>query len=59
MDITIKRINESKINEIVVTDSLPIKPISDKIKVLSIAGVFADVINKVHNYQSISTNFIV
>lgn len=54
-----ERINESKITEIVVTDSLPIKPISDKIKVLSIAGVFADVINKVHNYQSISSNFIV
>ncbi|OFX84343.1 MAG: ribose-phosphate pyrophosphokinase [Bacteroidetes bacterium GWF2_33_16] len=54
-----ERINESKILEIVVTDSLPIKPISDKIKVLSIGGVFADVINKVHNYQSISSNFIV
>ncbi len=54
-----ERINESKITEVVVTDSLPIKPISDKIKVLSIAGVFADVINKVYNYQSISSNFIV
>jgi ribose-phosphate pyrophosphokinase len=54
-----ERINESKITEIVVTDSLPIKPISDKIKVLSIAAVFADVIDKVHNYQSISSNFIV
>ncbi|MGE0089550.1 MAG: ribose-phosphate pyrophosphokinase [Bacteroidales bacterium] len=54
-----ERINESKIAEIVVTDSLPIKPISDKIKVLSIAAVFADVIDKVHNYQSISSNFIV
>jgi ribose-phosphate pyrophosphokinase len=54
-----ERINESKISEIVVTDSLPIKPISDKIKVLSIAAVFADVIDKVHNYQSISSNFIV
>lgn len=54
-----ERINDSKITEVVVTDSLPIKPISDKIKVLSIAGVFADVINKVHNYQSISSNFII
>ncbi|OFX22637.1 MAG: ribose-phosphate pyrophosphokinase [Bacteroidetes bacterium GWA2_31_9b] len=54
-----ERINESKITEIVFTDSLPIKPISDKIKILSIAGVFADVINKVHNYESISSNFIV
>lgn len=53
-----ERINESKISEVVVTDSLPIKPISDKIKVLSIAGVFTDVIKKVYNYQSISANFI-
>ncbi len=54
-----ERINDSKIAEIIVTDSLPIKPISDKIKVISVAGVFADVINKVYNYQSISSNFIV
>jgi ribose-phosphate pyrophosphokinase len=54
-----ERINDSKITEVVVTDTLPIKPISDKIKVLSVADVFADVINKVYNYQSISSNFIV
>lgn len=54
-----ERINDSKITEVIVTDSLPIKPISDKIKVLSVASVFADVINKVYNYQSISSNFIV
>ncbi|MDK2979276.1 MAG: ribose-phosphate pyrophosphokinae [Bacteroidales bacterium] len=54
-----ERINDSKITEVVVTDSLPIKPLSEKIKVLSIADVFADVINKVYNYQSISSNFIV
>ncbi len=54
-----ERINESKITEVIVTDSMPIKPISDKIKVISIAGVFADVINKVYNYQSISSSFIV
>ena len=53
-----ERINESRISEVVVTDSLPIKPISDKIKVISIAGVFTDVIKKVYNYQSISANFI-
>ncbi|MFP4447150.1 MAG: ribose-phosphate diphosphokinase [Bacteroidales bacterium] len=53
-----ERINESDITEIVVTDSIPIKPISDKVKVLSITEVFADVIQKVYNYQSISANFI-
>jgi len=54
-----ERINESKISEVIVSDSLPIKPISDKIKVISVASVFADVIHKVYNYQSISSNFIV
>lgn len=54
-----ERINDSRITEVVVTDSLPIKPISDKIKVVSVADLFADVINKVYNYQSISSNFIV
>jgi ribose-phosphate pyrophosphokinase len=53
-----ERINESKLTEVIVTDSMAIKPMSDKIKVLSVAGVFADVINKVYNYQSISANFI-
>lgn len=53
-----ERINESGITEIVVTDSIPIKPISDKVKVLTISEVFADVIEKVYNYQSISANFI-
>jgi ribose-phosphate pyrophosphokinase len=53
-----ERINNCRITEVVVSDSLPIKPISDKIKVLSIAGVFTDVIKKVYNYQSISANFI-
>jgi ribose-phosphate pyrophosphokinase len=53
-----ERINDSSLSELVVTDSLPIKPISDKIKVLSIAGVFTDIIKKVYNYQSISANFI-
>src|SRR6056297_1691095 len=54
-----ERINDSKISEVVVTDSMPIKPLSEMIKVLSVSEVFADVINKVYNYQSISSNFIV
>ena len=54
------RINNSKITEVVVSDSIPIdKSKSDKIKVLSIAHVFADVIKKGYTYQSISSNFII
>lgn len=54
-----ERINDSEITEVVVSDSLPIKPLSDKIKVLTVSDVFADIIKKVYNYQSISSNFIV
>ncbi len=53
-----ERIENSKITEVIVTDTIPLKHHSDKIKVLSIADLFADTINKVYNYQSISGNFI-
>ena len=52
-----KRIEKSSICEVVVTDSIPLKKNSSKIKVLSVAEVFADVIEKVYNYQSISSIF--
>lgn len=53
-----ERIENSKITELVVTDTIPLKSQSDKIKVLSVSGLFADVVSKVHNYESISSNFI-
>lgn len=52
-------IAKSKLKELIVTDTIPLKQESDKIKVLSIADLFAKVINSVHNYESISSNFIV
>ncbi len=53
------RIEKSSIDEVIVTDSIPIKPErSTKINVLSIAEIFAEVISKVYNYQSISSHFI-
>lgn len=54
-----ERIESSAITEVVVTDSIPLKQQSSKIKVLSLAGLFADVIKKVYNYESISSTFIV
>jgi ribose-phosphate pyrophosphokinase len=53
------RIESSKITEVVVTDTIPLKRESPKIKVISIADIFADTMNKVYNYQSISGNFII
>jgi len=53
-----ENIENSEIKEVIVTDSIPLKEKSRKIKVLSIADIFAEVIYKVYNYQSISTSFI-
>jgi ribose-phosphate pyrophosphokinase len=53
------RINSSVITEVIVTDSIPLRQQSPKIKVISIADLFADIINKVYNYESISSKFIV
>ncbi|MDZ4666179.1 MAG: ribose-phosphate pyrophosphokinase [Bacteroidota bacterium] len=54
-----ENITKSKLKELIVTDTIPLKQESEKIKVLSIADLFAKVINSVHNYESISSNFIV
>ncbi|MCL2738363.1 MAG: ribose-phosphate pyrophosphokinase [Bacteroidales bacterium] len=55
-------IARSALHEVVVTDTIPLRncPQQDtsKIKVLSVAELFADLIYKVYNYQSISTKFI-
>ncbi|MCK4922328.1 MAG: ribose-phosphate pyrophosphokinase [Bacteroidales bacterium] len=53
-----ERINQSYIDEVLVTDSIPIQNQSDKIKVLTIADIFAEVIRKVYNFESISSHFI-
>ena len=56
-----ERIAESSLDELIVTDSIPLRSDKEtsKITVLSVADTFADVISKVYNYQSISANFIV
>ncbi|TAJ13422.1 ribose-phosphate pyrophosphokinase [Marinilabiliaceae bacterium JC017] len=53
-----ERIEKSGLTELFVTDSIPLRQQSPKIKVLSVAQLFADTIEKVYNYQSISTQFI-
>ncbi len=53
-----ERIENSKLEELIVTDSIPLKQESSKIRVLSCAGLFADVMKSVHNNESISSNFI-
>lgn len=53
-----ENIENSILEELVVSDSIPLRRESSKIKVLSVAQLFADTIDKVYNYQSISNQFI-
>lgn len=50
-------LNNSKITEIVVTDTVPLKQTLEKIKVLSTADLLAEVIHRVQNFESISSLF--
>ncbi len=56
-DGAIRRIEEAPFVEVVVTDTIPIREQSSKIKVLSTAQLLADVISRVHNCESISSLF--
>jgi ribose-phosphate pyrophosphokinase len=53
-----ERIRDSSLIELITTNTIPIKHDCSKIKVLSVAELFADVIKKVYNYQSISSSFL-
>jgi len=55
-----ENVEKSQILEVIVTDTIPLKEgSSDKIKVLSCAALFADVMKSVHEYKSISDKFII
>ena len=53
-----ERLDQSKITELLVTDSLTKDHKSDKVKVIQVADFFADTIKRVHAHESISSNFI-
>ncbi len=53
-----ERIENSQLEELIVTDSIPLRQESSKIKVLSCAGLFATVMKSVQQNESISDNFI-
>ena len=54
-----ERINESQLQEVIVTDTIPLNPEKDlhKFTVLTVADIFANVIERVHNYKEISSIF--
>ena len=53
-----ENLKNSSLIELVVTDSIPINVRNKKIKVLSIAGLFAKAIRKIHENESTSSLFI-
>ena len=53
-----EKIEKSKLEELIVTDSIPSKKDHEKVRVLSCAPLFAEVMKSVHNNLSISSNFI-
>lgn len=53
-----ENIEKSSIKELIVTDTIPLKQANEKIKVLSVADLFADVFHKLVKHESISSHFI-
>lgn len=54
-----ERIENSSLSELIVTDTIPLKQQSSKIRVLSVADLFADIIHGMVNNESISSHFII
>ena len=57
----IKRINDSKLDELIVTDTIPLAESAsqlDKIKIISMDKTLAEAINRVNKEESISAMFL-
>jgi ribose-phosphate pyrophosphokinase len=54
-----ERIENSRLTELIVTDTIPLKKQSSKIRVLTVADLFADVIKRLVSNESISSHFII
>ncbi|WP_296380189.1 ribose-phosphate pyrophosphokinase [Winogradskyella sp.] len=53
-----ERLEASKLEELIVTDSIPLQKESKKLRVISCADLFAAVMYNVHHNQSISNKFV-
>ncbi len=53
----VEKIEKSSLQEVIVTDTIPVKQQSNKLTVLSVAELFADVIHRNIRCESISTHF--
>jgi ribose-phosphate pyrophosphokinase len=57
----VKRLDESALDELVVTDTIPLRPdaqASKRIRVLSVAGLLAETILRISNEDSVSSLFM-
>lgn len=54
----IERINSSVLDEVVMTNTIPLLQESPKIKILSVAPLFAEVIRRINNDESVNSLFI-
>ena len=56
----LSKIQDSMLKEVFITDTIPQSRLSEapKIKIVSMAEVFATIIRKVYNYESISEDFV-
>jgi ribose-phosphate pyrophosphokinase len=53
-----ENIESSALEELVVSDTIPLKHTTPKIKVLTVSDLFAKAIRKIHDHESISSLFI-
>ncbi|HBH06747.1 MAG TPA: ribose-phosphate pyrophosphokinase [Flavobacteriales bacterium] len=54
-----ERLENSEIDKLIVTDTIPLQKNSDKIHIISVASLFADVIRRLESHKSISSKFII
>ena len=54
-----EKIEDSSLEELIVSDTIPAKKKSKKIKILSCAKIFAKTMHNVHHNKSISNNYII
>jgi ribose-phosphate pyrophosphokinase len=54
-----ENVEKSGLAELIVTDTIPLKQESEKIKVLTVSSLFADVIKRVSSFESISSHFVI
>lgn len=52
-----QRIEDSPIDSVLVTDTVPLQRPSDKLNVLSVASIFADAVRRIHTDETISSLF--